>query len=109
MNTDGAGFADGARAGLPVVFGYLGIGAAAGVVERAAGLSYAEILLLSMVLYAGSAQFVLTSMVVLVVAMVAVAPRVMANSALWVGLEWIMCGEFLLLALWFVMRHEELG
>ena len=58
-------FAHGARAGLPVVLGYLGIGAAAGVVERAAGLSYAEVLLLSMVLYAGSAQFVLTSMVAL--------------------------------------------
>ncbi len=58
-------FSDGARAGLPVVLGYLGIGVAAGVVERAAGLSYAEVLLLSMVLYAGSAQFVLTSMVAL--------------------------------------------
>lgn len=58
-------FAQGARAGLPVVLGYLGIGLAAGVVERAAGLSYAEVLLLSMVLYAGSAQFVLTSMVTL--------------------------------------------
>lgn len=56
-------FSDGARDGLPVVLGYLGIGLAAGVVERAAGLSYAEVLLLSMVLYAGSAQFVLTSMV----------------------------------------------
>ena len=58
-------FAAGARAGLPVVLGYLGIGLAAGVVERAAGLSYAEIFLLSTVLYAGSAQFVLTSMVAL--------------------------------------------
>ncbi len=61
----GETFSDGARAGLPVVLGYLGIGLAAGVVERAAGLSYAEVLLLSMVLYAGSAQFVLTSMVLL--------------------------------------------
>lgn len=58
-------FAEGARAGLPVVLGYLGIGIAAGVVERAAGMSYAEVLLLSMVLYAGSAQFVLTGMVAL--------------------------------------------
>jgi len=58
-------FAGGARAGLPVVLGYLGIGLAAGAVERAAGFSYAEVLLLSMVLYAGSAQFVLTSMVAL--------------------------------------------
>jgi 4-azaleucine resistance transporter AzlC len=55
-------FASGARAGLPVVLGYLGIGLAAGVVERAAGLSYAEVLLISTVLYAGSAQFVVTSM-----------------------------------------------
>jgi predicted branched-subunit amino acid permease len=45
--------------------GYLGIGFAAGVVERAAGLSYAEILLISTVLYAGSAQFVVTSMLTL--------------------------------------------
>ena len=50
---------------MPVVLGYLGIGFAAGVVERAAGLSYAEILLLSAVLYAGSAQFVVTSMLTL--------------------------------------------
>jgi 4-azaleucine resistance transporter AzlC len=56
-------FTAGARAGLPVVLGYIGIGLAAGVVEKAAGLSYAEVLLLSMVLYAGSAQFVITSMV----------------------------------------------
>lgn len=62
---DDESFAAGARAGVPVVLGYLGIGLAAGVVERAAGLSYAEILLLSMVMYAGSAQFVLTSMVAL--------------------------------------------
>jgi len=63
--TDDESFGEGARAGLPVVLGYIGIGLAAGVVERAAGLSYAEVLLLSTVLYAGSAQFVLTSMVTL--------------------------------------------
>ena len=50
------------------MLGYLGIGFAAGVVERAAGLSYAEIALLSMVLYAGSAQFVVTSMLSLAAA-----------------------------------------
>jgi 4-azaleucine resistance transporter AzlC len=55
-------FRDGVRAALPVVLGYLGIGFAAGVVERTAGMSYAEILLLSTVLYAGSAQFVVTGM-----------------------------------------------
>jgi len=60
-----ATFRSGARAGLPVVLGYLGIGIAAGVVERSAGLSYAEVLLLSTVLYAGSAQFVVASMLTL--------------------------------------------
>lgn len=58
-------FREGAKAALPVVLGYLGIGFAAGVVERAAGMSYAEIVLLSTVLYAGSAQFVVTSMLTL--------------------------------------------
>ncbi len=58
-------FLAGLRASLPVVLGYLGIGFAAGVVERAAGMSYAEIALLSTVLYAGSAQFVVTSMLAL--------------------------------------------
>jgi len=55
-------FVAGMRAAVPVVLGYLGIGIAAGVVERGAGLSYAEVLLISAVLYAGSAQFVVTSM-----------------------------------------------
>jgi 4-azaleucine resistance transporter AzlC len=55
-------FRQGAKAALPVVLGYLGIGFAAGVVERAAGMSYAEILLISTVLYAGSAQFVVAGM-----------------------------------------------
>ncbi|HYN12916.1 MAG TPA: AzlC family ABC transporter permease [Burkholderiales bacterium] len=64
MNS-GSSFAGGVRAGVPVILGYLGIGFAAGVVERAAGLSYAEVLLLSTVLYAGSAQFVVTSMLTL--------------------------------------------
>jgi predicted branched-subunit amino acid permease len=47
------------------VLGYLGIGLAAGALERAAGMSYAEVLLISTVLYAGSAQFVVTSMLTL--------------------------------------------
>jgi 4-azaleucine resistance transporter AzlC len=63
--TDTNTFAGGARAGLPVVLGYLGIGLAAGVVERAAGMSYAEVLLISTVLYAGSAQFVVASLLAL--------------------------------------------
>lgn len=64
------------RAALPVVLGYLGIGFAAGVVERAAGLSYAEIVLLSTVLYAGSAQFVVTSMLSMGAPAAAIVPTV---------------------------------
>jgi 4-azaleucine resistance transporter AzlC len=57
------GFAAGSRAALPVVLGYLSIGFAAGVVQRAAGLSVAEVMLLSLLLYAGSAQFVVAGLV----------------------------------------------
>ena len=64
MTVDPApGFTSGARAGLPVVLGYLSIGFAAGVVQRASGLSVAEVVLMSLVLYAGSAQFVAASMI----------------------------------------------
>jgi branched chain amino acid efflux pump len=58
------------------VLGYLGIGLAAGVVERAAGMSYAEVLLISTVLYAGSAQFVVTSMLTLASPAAAIVPTV---------------------------------
>ena len=61
----GERFVDGARSALPIAIGYLGVGFAAGVVERAAGLSDAEILLLAAVVYAGSVQFVLSSMLAL--------------------------------------------
>ena len=48
----------GMRAALPVILGYLAIGFAAGAVGAAEGLSPAEILALSLLLFAGSAQFV---------------------------------------------------
>lgn len=48
----------GARAAVPVALGYVGIGFAAGVIGAQAGLSPAEITLLSLLLFAGSAQFV---------------------------------------------------
>ena len=48
----------GMRAALPVVLGYLAIGFAAGAVGAAEGLSPLEIVLLSLLLFAGSAQFV---------------------------------------------------
>ncbi|UHA75913.1 AzlC family ABC transporter permease [Paenibacillus sp. 481] len=48
---------------LPTVLGYLSIGFAAGVLERAAGLTIMEILLMSLFVYAGSAQFITAGMV----------------------------------------------
>lgn len=54
-----ASFSDGVRACLPTMLGYLGIGFAAGVVEKGVGLSLLEIALLSLIVYAGSAQFII--------------------------------------------------
>ena len=54
--------ADGVRAAIPVVLGYLPIGFAAGVVGVRTGLSPAEIGLLSLLLFAGSAQFVFANL-----------------------------------------------
>lgn len=56
------GFFQGVKDCLPTVFGYLSIGFAAGVVERTAGFSLLEIALLSLLLYAGSAQFITAGM-----------------------------------------------
>ncbi|GIP32824.1 branched-chain amino acid ABC transporter permease [Paenibacillus sp. J2TS4] len=50
---------------LPTVMGYLSIGFAAGVLEKTAGLSLAEIALMSLLLYAGSAQFIAAGMLAL--------------------------------------------
>ncbi len=56
-------FRDGMRACLPVVMGYAALGITFGVVARPAGLSVAEVSLMSLILYAGSAQFVAASMI----------------------------------------------
>ncbi len=48
-------FLQGVKDCVPTLLGYWSIGFAAGVVERTAGLSLAEIALLCLLLYAGSA------------------------------------------------------
>lgn len=53
-------------------------------------------------------RMMMVSMVVLLAAMLALAPRAVGNSALWTGLQWTLCGQFVLLALWFVMRRDRL-
>jgi 4-azaleucine resistance transporter AzlC len=57
------GFLAGVRDCLPVVLGYLAIGLAFGVVARTAGLSVLEATLMSVVLYAGSAQFITVGLI----------------------------------------------
>lgn len=47
---------------LPTVFGYLGIATAFGVIARASGFSTITVILMSVIIYAGSAQFTTVSM-----------------------------------------------
>ncbi|WP_027415157.1 AzlC family ABC transporter permease [Aneurinibacillus terranovensis] len=56
-------FLQGVKDCVPTLLGYLSIGFAAGVVEKTAGLSIAEIALISILLYAGSAQFIAAGMI----------------------------------------------
>lgn len=56
-------FGKGVKDCVPTLLGYLSIGFAAGVVEKTAGLSIAEIALMSLLLYAGSGQFIAAGMI----------------------------------------------
>ncbi|USK58070.1 AzlC family ABC transporter permease [Peribacillus asahii] len=56
-------FWQGVKGCVPTLLGYLSIGFAAGVVEKTAGLSIAEIALISLILYAGSGQFIAAGMI----------------------------------------------
>ncbi|WP_088808977.1 MULTISPECIES: AzlC family ABC transporter permease [unclassified Listeria] len=58
-------FLDGVKACLPTVLGYVGIGIAAGVVGKASHLSFLEITLLSALVYAGAAQFIICGLLLL--------------------------------------------
>ena len=58
-----AEFSGGCIACIPTVLGYLGIGFSAGALARIAGISVAEVALMSLILYAGSAQFVVAGMI----------------------------------------------
>ncbi|MCS7462276.1 AzlC family ABC transporter permease [Paenibacillus doosanensis] len=56
-------FLQGVKDCIPTLLGYLSIGLAAGVVEKTAGLSIAEIALMSILVYAGAAQFIASGMI----------------------------------------------
>lgn len=56
-------FGNGMRASLPIVLGYAAIGLVVGVVARTAGLTVFEVALMSLILYAGSAQLIVASLI----------------------------------------------
>jgi len=56
-------FREGLRTATPIVLGYVPIGFAFGVLARTAGLSVAEIGLMSLIVYAGSSQFIGAAMI----------------------------------------------
>lgn len=47
---------------IPTVFGYIGVGLAMGIVANTSHLSVWAVLLMSLIVYAGSAQFIIVSM-----------------------------------------------
>ena len=49
---------------IPTVFGYLGIASAFGVIARSTGFSTITVIMMSIIIYAGSAQFTTVSMLV---------------------------------------------
>ncbi|WP_207695066.1 azaleucine resistance protein AzlC [Enterococcus sp. DIV0212c] len=55
-------FKEGVIACVPTILGYVGIGIAAGVVGKNVGLSILEIALMSILIYAGGAQFIICGM-----------------------------------------------
>lgn len=65
VSTEHQSFSQGVKDCLPTVLGYIGIGIAAGVVGKGVGLSVAEIMLMSIFIYAGSAQFIISGMLAL--------------------------------------------
>ncbi|MCL2112546.1 MAG: AzlC family ABC transporter permease [Streptococcaceae bacterium] len=55
-------FKQGLRDTLPTVFGYIGIGLAFGMIGHAANFSVLIVFLLSLIVYAGSAQFIMITL-----------------------------------------------
>ncbi|MFC6294341.1 AzlC family ABC transporter permease [Lactiplantibacillus daoliensis] len=55
-------FKSGAKDVVPTLFGYIGVGLAMGIVANTSHLSVLAVLLMSLIVYAGSAQFIIISM-----------------------------------------------
>ncbi len=59
----GGGLADGLRASVPIVLGYLPAAVAFGVAARTAGLNATEAVLMSLIVFSGASQFALVGLV----------------------------------------------
>lgn len=78
-------FMKGVKDCVPTLLGYLSIGLAAGVIQKTAGLSMVEIALISLILYAGSAQFIAAGMIA-----VSSSPAAIIVTILFVNLRHIL-------------------
>ncbi|QIQ21248.1 AzlC family ABC transporter permease [Zophobihabitans entericus] len=58
-------FYDGVKACIPTVLGYMSIGLATGVIGNASNLSVLEVTLMSIIVYAGASQFIITGMMLI--------------------------------------------
>jgi 4-azaleucine resistance transporter AzlC len=56
-------FTQGVKACVPTIFGYLSIGFACGILSKSCGLTFAEAVGMSIFVYAGSSQFIASSMI----------------------------------------------
>ncbi len=56
-------FLQGVKECIPTLLGYLSIGIAVGVIAKTVGFSMMEIFLMSLLVYAGSAQFIIAGMI----------------------------------------------
>lgn len=84
------GFAEGLRASLPVVAGYVPAAVALGVAARGAGLSTTETVLMSLVVYSGASQFAIVGFVA-----AGASWLVMAGTALVLGARHVLYGPAL--------------
>lgn len=87
---DRRGFAGGLRASLPIVVGYVPAAVAFGVAARGAGLSTAETVLMSLVVYSGASQFAIVGLVA-----AGASWLVMAGTALVLGARHVLYGPAL--------------
>ncbi len=94
MSVDGDGrwgFPQGLRASVPVVVGYLPAAVAFGIAARGAGLSAAESVVMSLIVYSGASQFALAGLVA-----AGTSWPVMAGISLVLGARHVLYGPALI-------------